>query len=188
MIKKTLPIVDIRLDKIIGGGQALGQLENGKKMFVWGGMPGETVRVQTTKKKSNFAEGVVIEVLKPSDERTTPKDPESCLSTSPWQIMTFEAEQHYKAALLEEAFELHDIVLPQPIDVYSDGGEYGYRNKIEYSFWFDTETNKLSFAFFRRGTHGKIAVDSTSLADPAITQAANTVVEALNTLGVEGRG
>lgn len=187
MPKKPLPIVDVRLDKIIGGGQTLGQLENGKKLFVWGGLPGETVAVQVTKKKANFAEGVVTDVLEASPERITPRDPDSYLSTSPWQIMTFQAEQHYKAALIEEAFELHDIVLPHPIEVYSDEIQYEYRNKIEFSFWFDTETNKLSLAFFRRGTHGKIAINSTSLAAPAITKAANAVLETLNALHVTGR-
>lgn len=187
MSKKPFPIVDVKLDKIIGGGQTLGQLESGKKLFVWGGLPDEAVRVQITKKKSSLVEGIVMEVLEASPERTEPRDHDSYLSTSPWQIMTFDAEQRYKAALIEEAFELHNIVLPEPITVYSDGEQYEYRNKIEYSFWFDTETNKLSLAFFRRGTHGKIAIDHTSLASLAITKVSQSVLAALNGLGIEGR-
>lgn len=187
MSKRPFPIVEVTLDKIVGGGQALGTLEDGRKLFAWGGLPGETVRVQLTRKKSNYAEGVVTEVLKASDQRIEPKDPDSYLSTSPWQLMTFEAEQHYKSALIEEAFELHDIVLPNPIEVYSDGEQFGYRNKIEFSFWFDTDTQKLDLAFFRRGTHGKIPIVTTSLASPAISGAAQHVLMALNDLGVTGR-
>jgi 23S rRNA (uracil1939-C5)-methyltransferase len=177
----------LKLEKIIGGGQALGTLENGKKAFVWGGLPGETVQIITTKKKSSFIEGVVTEVITPSPERIPPVDPDSYLSTSPWQIMSFDAEQHYKSALIEEAFELHDIVLPQPITVYSDGEQLHYRNKIEFSFWYDTETSKLSLAFFRRGTHGKIAVEGTSLASDSINRAAQTIVDVLNEQGIGGR-
>ena len=33
----------ITLEKIVGGGQALGTLADGRKAFVWGGLPGETV-------------------------------------------------------------------------------------------------------------------------------------------------
>jgi 23S rRNA (uracil1939-C5)-methyltransferase len=187
MIRKTLPQVEVKLDKIVGGGQALGTLEDGRKIFVWGGLPDEQVIVQLTKKKSNYAEGVVTEVVKASPLRVNPKDTESYLSTSPWQIMSLETENHYKAALIEEAFELHDIVLPNPINVYSDGVEYGYRNKIEFSFWHDNETNKLSLAFFRRGTHGKIPVNGTSLATEAINSKSNEIVKVLNELGVEGR-
>jgi 23S rRNA (uracil1939-C5)-methyltransferase len=172
---------------MIGGGQAIGTLETGKKALVWGGLPGETVQFQTTKKKSYYLEGVVTEVIQPAAERTAPRDPDSYLSTSPWQIMDFASEEHYKSALIEEAFELHDIVLPQPITTWSDGLEYGYRNKIEYSFWYDDATDKLGFAFFRRGTHGKIPVSGTSLAMPALEQAAHTVVDALNTIHTDGR-
>lgn len=175
MSKKILPIVNVSLDKIVGGGQTLGTLEGGRKIFVWGGLPGETVEVQMTKKKSNLAEGVVVEVISPSPDRIPAKDEDSYLSTSPWQIMSFDKEQHYKAALIEEAFELHDIVLPNAIEVYTDERTYEYRNKIEFSWYWDKETEQLDLAFFRRGTHGKIPVDGTSLAQPEINDAAIAV-------------
>ena len=130
MSKKNLEIVELRLDKIVGGGQALGTLPDGRKLFVWGGLPAELVRANLTKKKSRFAEGVVTEVLEPSPERIIPKDPESYLSTSPWQIMTFEAEQHYKIELIKEAFALHGVSLPQSTEIYTDGQEFHYRNKV----------------------------------------------------------
>ena len=179
MSKKSLPIVQVTLDKIVGGGQSLGTLGSGKKVFVWGGLPGEKVDLQVTKKKSSFVEGIVTEVIEPSKERVSPKDEESYLSTSPWQIMSFDAEEHYKSALIEEAFELHDIVLPEPIEVYSDGKEYAYRNKIEFSWWWDKELDQLDLAFFRRGSHGKLPVDGTSLAQPAINTAGQAIRDVL---------
>ena len=118
-------------------------------------------------------------MITPSEQRVEPRDEDSYLSTSPWQIMTLDAEQHYKSALIEEAFELHDIVLPQPIGIYSDNREFEYRNKIEYSFWWDKEVGQLDLAFFRRGTHGKIPVDKTSLAHPAINTAAHAIRDTL---------
>jgi len=179
MSAKTFPIVEMTLDKIVGGGQTLGSLDYGKKAFVWGGLPGEKVMVQLTKKKSSYVEGIVTEVLEPSSDRVTPIDEASYLSTSPWQIMQFDREQHYKAALIEEAFELHDIVLPNPIEVYSDGKEMAYRNKIEFSWWWDKEGEQLDLAFFRRGTHGKIPVDGSGLADPKINEAAHRIRDTL---------
>ena len=128
----------ITLEKIVGGGQALGQLADGRKAFVWGGLPQETVVVRLTKQKSRFVEGVVTEVITPSPARTAAQDPDSYLSTSPWQIMTPQAEQHYKAALIAEAYSLHGITLPGPIELYQDDTLYGYRNKIEFSWYSDT--------------------------------------------------
>lgn len=184
---KPLPTTVTTLEKIVGGGQALGQFDDGRKLFAWGGLPGERVEVQLTKKKSHFVEGIVTHVEQPSPERIAPRDPGSYLSTSPWQIMDFAAENRYKAALVEEAFELHDIVLPDPIAIYTDGKEYEYRNKVEYSFWFDTNENQFDLAFFRRGTHGKIPIEKTSLARPEITGLSQEILRVLNARHVEGR-
>lgn len=184
-------IETLRLEKIVGGGQALGQITDGRKAFVWGGLPGELVTIRLTKKKSHFVEGVVTEVIEPSLERITPRDPDSYLSTSPWQIMPLETEQHYKAALVAEAFELHDVILPNAVDVYTDNVEYGYRNKVEFSWYSDvdatTGTDTLDLAFFRRGGKGKVVVDGTSLARPEINELASAVRDLLRRKSVSAR-
>ncbi len=166
----------LRLEKIVGGGQAIGTLDDGRKAFVWGGLPKELVTIRVTKKKSHFVEGIVTEITEESPERITPKDENSYLSTSPWQIMPMSSEQSYKASLIEEAFLLHDITLPEKIKVFSDGVEFNYRNKVEFS-WFGDKTNDdeketLDLAFFKRGGKGKVIVDGTSLAHPSINKLA----------------
>lgn len=179
MSKKEAEVVEMQLDKIVGGGQAFGALPSGKKLFAWGGLPGESVSVRLTKKKSGYAEGIVVDVLRPSGERVSPRDPESFLSTSPWQIMSFDAEQRHKAELIKEAFELHHVSLPHKIHVYTNDQQFEYRNKVEFSFWWDTEFGQLNLAFFRRGTHSKVPVQGTSLAMPAINQAAERLLAIL---------
>ena len=166
----------LRLEKIVGGGQAIGTLDDGRKAFVWGGLPKELVTIRVTKKKSHFVEGIATEIIEESPERITPKDENSYLSTSPWQIMPMSREQSYKASLIEEAFLLHNITLPEKIKVFSDGVEFNYRNKVEFS-WFgdktdDDEKETLDLAFFKRGGKGKVIVDGTSLAHPSINKLA----------------
>ena len=128
----------LTLEKIVGGGQALGTLADGRKCFAWGGLPGETVTVRVTKKKSHFIEAVVEGVISPSPDRIQPRDPDSYLSTSPWQIMPLEVEQTYKAQLINDAFTLHNVTLPVAIDVYCDNVAYGYRNKVEFSWYSES--------------------------------------------------
>lgn len=182
-------IVEAVLDKIVGGGQALGTLDDGRKLFVWGGLPGEHVRVQLTKKKSSYVEGIVIEVLKASPERIAPRDEESYLSTSPWQIMTFEAEQRYKAQLIEEAFQLHNLTLPKAVEVYSDDREFHYRNKVEFSWYGDTTSgvDTLHLAFFRRGSKGKIIVEDSALLPPEMLRLARAIRDLLQDAGITAR-
>ena len=47
----------VLLEKIVGGGQALGTLEDGRRAFVWGGLPGETVDIRITKKEIEIRRG-----------------------------------------------------------------------------------------------------------------------------------
>lgn len=164
------------MEKIVGGGQAIGTLDDGRKAFVWGGLPKELVTIRVTKKKSHFVEGIVTEIIEKSPERITPQDENSYLSTSPWQIMPMSSEQSHKVSLIEEAFLLHNITLPEKIEVFSDGVEFNYRNKVEFS-WFgdktdDDEKETLDLAFFKRGGKGKVVVDRTSLAHPSINKLA----------------
>lgn len=195
--KKRQPtIISATFDSIISGGQSIGTMngeEKGKKIMAWGVLPGETANIRLTKNKSNYAQGIIANPVAQNlitinpKLRVEPKDSDSYLSTSPWQIMDFTQEQFFKSALIEEAFELQKIVLPDPITTWADDQQYFYRNKIEYSFWYDTETEQLSLAFFQRGSHNKVAIKSTSLALPAISELAKEILQILNHHKIGGR-
>ncbi len=171
-MKKTFPVVNVTLENIVGGGQAIATMQNGCRLFVWGGLPGENVDVQITKQKSKLAEGYVVGVTKPSINRIDPNDADSYLSTSPWQIMNFKCEQEYKSQLITDAYLLHHINLSEKPEIYSDNNIYGYRNKVEFSWYWNKTTDTLDLAFFKRGAHGKIPVNGTSLAHANINKSA----------------
>ena len=179
----------LTLEKIVGGGQALGTLADGRKCFVWGGLPSETVTVRVTKKKSHLVEAVVEEVVSPSPDRIQPRDPDSYLSTSPWQIMPLEIEQIYKRQLIDDAFTLHNVALPAAIDIYCNNVAYGYRNKVEFSWYSEVgeSGDTLDLAFFRRGSKGKIVVNGTSLAHPEINNLARAIRDLLRHKRVAAR-
>ena len=189
MSKQTLETV--RLDKIVGGGQAIGTLADGRKAFVWGGLPGELVEIQITKKKSKLIEGVTREIIEAADERITPLDEASYMSTSPWQIMSFASEQKNKTSLIKEAFMLHNVSLPDNIEIYTDGIEYGYRNKVEFSWYSDIDeesgADTLDLAFFRRGSRGKVIVEGTSLAREEINKLAVAIRDLLRDKNISAR-
>ena len=180
----------VKIDKIVGGGQALGTLDDGRKVFVWNGLPGESVEFDVSKKKSNYLEGIGSNITNPSPDRTPPQEPDSYLSTSPWQMMTFDAEQRYKSQLISEAFELHHVEIPES-NVYSDEIQFGYRNKLEFSWYGDTDATSgvdtLDLAFFRRGSKGKVIVDGSKLAHPNINKLARSIRDLLRTKPVTAR-
>ena len=182
--------MQVKLTKIVGGGQALGTLDDGRKVFVWNGLPGESVEFDISKKKSNYLEGIASDITNPSSDRISPQEPGSYLSTSPWQMMTFDAEQRYKSQLISEAFELHHVEIPES-NVYSDEIQFGYRNKLEFSWYGDTDATSgvdtLDLAFFRRGSKGKVIVDGSKLAHPNINTLARSIRDLLRTKPVTAR-
>lgn len=177
----------LTLEKIVGGGQALGTLADGRKAFVWGALPGEQATIRITKAKQHYVEGIATEIIGAAPERIAAKDPDSYLSTSPWQIMDFNTEQRHKGELIHEAFELHGIELQQPVDVFTDGNDYHYRNKVEFSWYGQTREDggeQLDLAFFRRGSKGKIAITECALLPEGMMRLARAVRDSLQRKGV----
>jgi 23S rRNA (uracil1939-C5)-methyltransferase len=200
---KQRVIETVHLDKIVPGGQALGVLPDGRKVFVWGALPGETARVELTKTKKSYAEGIAVEILESSPHRIRPRD-ECYMSTSPWQIMDYDYELAMKAELVAEAFRQEHVDLPHCSVIAStakqstvtdsglprrsaprnntttDDNQFGYRNKMEYSLWWDNETDLISLAFHKRGTHQKVPIHQSSIERPEIFAEAQRIVAELN--------
>lgn len=182
---KKVIIETIELNSIVPGGQTMGELGDGRKIFAWGGLPNETVKVQLTKLKKSYAEGIVTEVIKASPHRVEPRD-ECYLSTSPWQIMTPELEVKSKSNLVVESFTQAGVDLPW-VEIKGDGRFYNYRNKMEYSLWWDHDTNKIWPAFHKRSSHQKILVNKSSIERPEIWAECQRVINELNDNGDEAR-
>ncbi|MBQ8992021.1 hypothetical protein IJ090_01130, partial [Candidatus Saccharibacteria bacterium] len=152
----------------------------GIKGFFWNALPGETVtEYEITKKKSHYFEAVALKIENPSDRRIEPKD--SCsLSTSPWQILSYDFELEQKALLLEEVFRQQGITANQLFYVATNNKDFFYRNKMEYSLYYDYEDKKLHLGFHLRGTHRKIKVETSSIEHPEIFEKAQEIVNDLN--------
>jgi 23S rRNA (uracil-5-)-methyltransferase RumA len=169
------------IEKLVHGGQGLGTLTSGQKVFVWNALPGERVGLRVIKKKRSYIEAIAEEIIEASLERTEPAE-ENYLATSPWQMMTFEAENKYKKDIVKELFAHEKVTLPETYETLHGELQWQYRNKMEYSFWGDDEG--LHLALYRRGSHGKQIVQGSKLAMPAIDTAANAVLVQLQQLGV----
>ena len=170
---------EVKITKIVHGGQGLGELKDGRKVFVWNALPGETVRARVIKDKRKYAEAIAEEVIVASPQRVAPEET-NYLATSPWQIVTFEAENEYKKDIVSELFAHEKVILPALSTVVHDDRQWYYRNKMEYSFWGDDDG--LHLALHQRGSHGKQIVTGSKLAMPALDAGAASVVQQLNDL------
>ncbi len=168
----------VTIEKLVHGGQGLGELADGRKVFVWNALPGEKVRVEVIKKKRSFAEAIAVEIIEASGERESPSEA-NYLATSPWQMMTFDAENKHKKEIVAELFQQAHVNIPE-FQITAPEEQWHYRNKMEYSFWGDDDG--LHLALHMRGSHGKQTVTGSRLALPAIDAAANAIVAQLSQL------
>lgn len=178
----------ITIEKLVPGGQGIGIDENGKKGFFWNALPGEIVtKFRITKNKSHYFEAIAEEIESPSLHRVAPKD--ACyLSTSPWQIMDYDFELAQKAALLKEQFRQAGIsVEAAEAAVKTDYSDYYYRNKMEYSLYWDNEKQKIFLAFHERGSHRKVPIEQSSIERPEIFKKAQAIIDSLNANHEEAR-
>ncbi|MCW1930680.1 MAG: methyltransferase [Candidatus Kerfeldbacteria bacterium] len=173
-MRKPLPQIEqLTIEKIVHGGQALGHALN-RPIFVWNALPGEIVDVQVTRKNSKICEGVATHIVKPSPLRIEPQE-EHWLSCSPWQIISRETEKEWKMSLAREAY-IHAGIDVSQMGFVESPSEFGYRNKIEWSFAAN-EDGLPSLAFFSRGTHVRQALDMCVLASPMVTKISQRILE-----------
>jgi 23S rRNA (uracil1939-C5)-methyltransferase len=165
----------ITVEKLVHGGQALGVLSDGRRVFVWNALPGETVEARIVKSKKDYAEAIAETIVAGSPERVEPREA-NYLATSPWQIVSFDAENKYKKQIVAEIFSREHIMLDDFTFTAPDS-EWHYRNKMEYSFWGDDDG--LHLALHQRGSHGKQIVTGSELAMPAIDDGTNALLAEL---------
>ncbi len=176
----------VHVDKVIPGGQALGTLEDGCKIFFWNALPGEDVsEYEIVKKKSHYYEAIATKIENPSEFHINPKD--SCfLSTSPWQIIDWDYENQLKTELVVEIFREHQIDITRP-HIFTDNNPYYYRNKMEYALYWNNEKKLIELAFHLRGSHRKIPINTSSIERPEILVAAQRIINELNSRHEEAR-
>lgn len=171
--------ITVKIQKLVNGGQGLG-FYNEKPVFAWNALPEETAVIKVTKNKGGLFEGIVARLIDASAERIEPEE-DHFLSCSPWQIMTFACENRWKKAIAKETFQrLGGIELPD-FDIVFNQNKFGYRNKIEYSFYPDDGNNELRLAFHERGTTRLHPIDRCLLAKAEINEAATEILSRLNT-------
>ena len=65
----------LKIDSLAFGGRAVGTLENGKRCFVRGGVPGDVLKINVVSDRKKFAVGEIVEIQTPSPDRIKPACP-----------------------------------------------------------------------------------------------------------------
>jgi 23S rRNA (uracil1939-C5)-methyltransferase len=125
----------LHVDSLAYGGSGVGR-HDGFVVFVRGGVPGDTVRARVTKVKRGFAEGLVTEVVAPSESRVSaPCRHFGVCGGCRFQDLAYEVQLAEKARQVRDALVRIGRFEAPPLEpIVPAASQFGYRNKLEYSF------------------------------------------------------
>jgi 23S rRNA (uracil1939-C5)-methyltransferase len=128
-------VLELAVDSLAYGGNGVARL-NGFVVFVRGGLPGDRVRARVTKTKRGFAESVVTELVHPSGERVAaPCRHFGVCGGCRFQDLAYEAQLAEKERQVRDALVRIGRFAEPPLEpILPAASQYGYRNKLEYSF------------------------------------------------------
>jgi 23S rRNA (uracil1939-C5)-methyltransferase len=170
--------LELEVDSLAHGGRGVAR-SDGYVVFVAGAVPGDRVRARLSRARRDYAEGSVVELLRPSPERV----PDACLHGgdpcpgASWQGLPYERQLAEKSDQVDDALRrlgrLDGFAL-EPIEPAVEA--WRYRNKLEYSF--GGRDGALVLGFHRRGSWSDVVdVDDCLLASAANNAARNEVRE-----------
>ncbi|MBF6619393.1 MAG: class I SAM-dependent RNA methyltransferase, partial [Patulibacter sp.] len=169
--------VELRVDSLAHGGNGVARTDGGWVVFVRGGIPGDRVRASITKRKKDYGEAVIVELLEPSPERIPPVADHP---GAPWQVLPYERQLEIKAEQVEDALRRiggHKDTVIEPI--IPSESQWRYRNKLEYSFGAEPDADgnsRLVCGFHAAGSWQKIEhIEDCLLASELGNRARNVV-------------
>lgn len=133
-------------------------LDSNFVIFVDNALPEDLVRIKIKKKKSNYAEAVVTDLIVPSPHRTSPRCKHfGICGGCKLQSLSYEKQLEFKSEIVKNAFEkiggFSNLTIA-PVEGSSQ--QYFYRNKMEFSFSDDEWTenpNQQKDEFLALGLH-----------------------------------
>jgi 23S rRNA (uracil1939-C5)-methyltransferase len=125
----------------------------GKAVFVHGALPGETVRLQRTRKRRRHDEAVVIEVLKPAPDRVVPRCAHfgTCGGCS-LQHLAHPAQLAGKAAIVAEELARIGGVEPGRWLPPLSGPVWSYRRRARLGCKYVDKKERVFVGFRERGS------------------------------------
>lgn len=144
MSKKKAQIVEnLLITDIAAEGVAIGRHDN-YVIFVAGVIPGDVVNVMLTRKRKNYSESKLLEIVEPSPDRIEPfcRYFGKCGGCK-WQMLPYEKQLYYKQKQVSDQLARIGRVADVPINnILGADNTIQYRNKLEYTFcdrrWFDS--------------------------------------------------
>lgn len=158
--RKELPLLEgIEITGVAAEGKSIARV-NDMVVFVPYGAPGDIADIKLDKKKHSYAEGHIVNLVKPSENRIEPFCQHfGMCGGCKWQHLPYGEQLKYKQQQVKDAMErIAKIPIPEINPILGSVNTQFYRNKLEFTFsnkcWLTFEEMRSGVEFPDRNALG----------------------------------
>lgn len=181
-------MIELDIERLAYGGDAIGRMPDGRTAFVRGACPGDRAAIEVVEDHDRFVRARVHTLLEPSADRTEPRCPYFgvCGGCS-WQHISAQTQAEAKRSFVVDALQrighlAHAESLVAP--TVSGKSDYGYRNKVELVL--DPADARVSLGYHRMGSDEVVPVELCPLLPKRLLKAPKALAGALRYLAGSG--
>ena len=143
-------------------------VHDGRDIFVFGGIPGETVIAEIVAARRKYLAAQVTHVLEPSPHRVSPPCPYFGQCTGcQWQHLDYPAQLDAKTGIVQDAMErIGSFYNPPVLPTLPAPEQLGYRNHARFTIWRSTG----ALGFVHRERRRFVRIDRCMLMHDGINQ------------------
>jgi 23S rRNA (uracil1939-C5)-methyltransferase len=156
--------MEITIEKIVHGGDAMGRAPDGRPVFIPFAAPGERIRVEMRESRKGFFRARLLEVLEPAPDRIAPRCRHfgECGGCQ-FQHLAYPSQVRAKESILREQLLRLGGILEAPIrPTIVSPNAWNYRNHVQ-----GTPAGKR-LGFFRAGSQEVLPIDECHLPEPRL--------------------
>jgi len=160
-------VFEVRLERLVYGGEALGRLPDGRALFAAFGLPGELVRVRVVEEHPRHVRAELLEVLEPAPERIAARCRHfGVCGGCHYQHLRYEDQLRAKQAILKDQLERIGHFTDPPVrPIVPSTNPWNYRNTMQ--FHLDAQ-GKLGFQ--RANSHTVVAIEECHLPEEELNE------------------
>lgn len=160
----TPEILIVEVTDLSRAGSGVAREPSGRVIFIPYTAPGDRVRIRVVDADRRYAQGELVEILRPSPERVKPPCPVfGRCGGCQWQHLPYERQWRTKVQGVVHALARVGVELPNaPLDELSAERIWGYRNRIQL------RGSGGALGFYASGTHELVPVDRCEIARPEL--------------------
>ena len=169
---------ELRIERLVAGGDALARDSDGRVVFVDNGLPGEAIEAEFTEVKRDFARARMVRVMTASPDRVVPpcRHVADGCGGCDWQHLSTRAQHDAKVNVVREAFARTARMPEAPIVRGAAVGHEASRTTVRMAV---TKGGRLGFR--RAASHDTIDIERCLVMHPLLQ-------ELVSSVGVRGDG